>query len=360
MPETKPGISFDDRGVCNACQYHEAKSTVDWDARWAELEALAAAAKKQAKGGYNCAVAVSGGKDSTFIALTARDRLGLTPLCICVEPCYPTARGQRNLRNLSRLGFDIFSFQPNQRIMPTLLKRSFVEDGQPARAFEFMLYSVPVRVVMNYHLPLLLWGEDVGHDYGNVGAGTPGDAAAQKDQPALAGADAGHWLVDGVVGVRDLVSFQHPTVEEIAAAGVSSHYLGHYLPWDSRDTAAFAIEHGLEVRPDWEVWESGGYWPFEQLDDEIPVISHRLKYIKFGYGRATDQACRDIRHGYITREQGLRLARVYDGQINPDYIARYCRYIGISIQQFLNITDAHRGDAWHRTGDGWALGLDYD
>lgn len=338
MPGTKPGASFDERGVCNACIHSERKEQIDWGERMNELHMLAASVRGQKPEGYNCLIPVSGGKDSTFLAMTARDKLGLTPLCVFVEPCCITGRGDRNARNLSKLGFDIFRFNPNQKIMPSLLKRSFIEDGQPVRAFEFMLYSVPMRIAINYKIPLVIWGENSAFEYGNVGNVEAGD---QKNNPALAGKDAGHW-VGGGVEAKDLIAFQHPSAFELQQAGVRVIYLSDYIFWDSRKTAEFALKHGLEIRPPDELKGTGGYWDFEQLDDEGPIVSHLLKYIKFGYGRTTDQACRDIRNGHITREEGLSLVKEYDGQINPEYIRNYCDYIGITVREFWNIAEKFR------------------
>lgn len=352
MSDTKPGIVFDEKGVCNACQFEEEQDKVDWAEREAQLRQQVEFVKSVKPDGYNCLVAVSGGKDSTFICLTARD-LGLNVLGVCVEPCEPTPRGQRNLRNLSRLGFDILVFKPNQRIMPQLLLRSLVEDGQPVRAFEFMLYSVPIRTAIDKDIPFVLWGEGAQH-YGNVGTHKGGSAAVQKDCAALAGANASHWLGDGVAE-SDLISFQHPSEEEIEDAGVEAMYLSHYIRWDSRMTGAFAVMRGLEIRPDYEIWKSGGYWPFEQLDDEGPIVSHLLKHIKFGYGRATDQACRDIRMGYITREEGLQLAKMFDGLIAPEYLQRYCDYLRITTDEFWAIANKWRGDMWEAIDGEWRL-----
>lgn len=333
MPDTKPGYSSEE-GICNACQFAEYEKTVDWDERWRQLSSLVETTTKFS--GYNVVIPVSGGKDSTFLAMTARDRLGLNPLCVNVAPCEPTERGERNLRNLSRLGFDILRFLPNQKIMPKLVKRSFYEDGDPCTSHEFMLYSVPVRVAMQYKIPLIIWAENPTKIYGNPGST---DAAEQKSTGGLWGRDAKHWLCEGV-SEKDLISFQHPTSQEIKDAGVKAIYLGDYIQWDSRKVAEFAIEHGMEVRPDEELLGTGGYWNFEQLDDEFPVIGHYLKYQKFGYGRATDQACRDIRGGYITKEDGFGLARKYEGQLNIDYVDRFYKYIGITEREFYIVCES--------------------
>ena len=69
MPDTRPGITFDAEGVCSACRHYEARKNVDWDARFKEFEAYCNKYRgMNGPGGYDCAVAVSGGKDS--VALT--------------------------------------------------------------------------------------------------------------------------------------------------------------------------------------------------------------------------------------------------------------------------------------------------
>lgn len=319
MPTSKPGISFKD-GVCNACQ--NAEKEIDFDSRWDDLVKIAGKAKE--KEGYNILVPVSGGKDSTYLAMTARD-LGLRPLCVNVAPCEPTPLGERNLANLSKLGFDVFRFFPNGRIMPALVKRSFYEDGDPCTSHEFMLYSIPLKMAMKFNISLIMWAENSMVEYGNFDI-----------QCGLWGRNHTHWLGDEITE-EDLIPFYQPTEQEIDDSGIKALYLSDYVRWDSRKVAKAAIERGLEIRPEHELMGTGGYWDFEQLDDEGPVIGHYLKYQKFGYGRATDQACRDIRLGYITREHGLKLAEKYDGHLNPDYIDNFCKYIGIDKEEFHKV-----------------------
>lgn len=336
MPDTKPGITFKD-GICNACQNAEKNDKINWVLQKIRLNRLGADFARTDR--YVCVIPVSGGKDSTFLAMKARE-LGLKPLCINVAPCEPTPRGERNLRNLSKLGFDIFRFFPNQKIMPTLVKRSFVEDGDPCTSHEFMLYSVPVRMAIQFKVPLIFWAEDPQFEYGN--AGDVKDASEQRNIAGLWGRPASHWACEGV-SESDLIPFEHPTAEQIRKAGLTAIYMSRYIRWDSHKIAEFAVGHGLEVRRPHELEGTGGYWNFEQLDDETPVIGHYLKFVKFRYGRATDQACRDIRLGYITREQGLDYALQYDGCLSGYYIDNFCKYIDITVKEFNRICETHRG-----------------
>ncbi len=114
QPDTRPGIIFDDEQICFACRYEESKATIDWNARHAELVAFAEEAKEEAKKRgniYDCIIGVSGGKDSTFQAVYAKEKLGLNPLLINCMPDEITEVGRKNIDNLNNLGFDIISIR---------------------------------------------------------------------------------------------------------------------------------------------------------------------------------------------------------------------------------------------------------
>lgn len=40
MPDTRPGITFDEEGVCSACQAYEKRSLIDWNKRWKDFEEI--------------------------------------------------------------------------------------------------------------------------------------------------------------------------------------------------------------------------------------------------------------------------------------------------------------------------------
>ena len=89
QPDTRPGILFDDDQVCFACRYEERKQEINWEARERELRNIAEWAKSERKKrgiSYDCVVGVSGGKDSTFQAVYAKERLGLHPLLVNCSP----------------------------------------------------------------------------------------------------------------------------------------------------------------------------------------------------------------------------------------------------------------------------------
>ena len=81
MPDTKPNLSFDEEGICNACRNYEKRDAVDWNKRKEELMSILD--KYRSKDGLNwdCIIPVSGGKDSTYQVVTMLE-LGMNPLCV--------------------------------------------------------------------------------------------------------------------------------------------------------------------------------------------------------------------------------------------------------------------------------------
>ena len=80
---TRPGIKFNANGVCAPCTYFNTLKNISWAERTRQLKKHVNWTKKyRSDTGYDCIISVSGGKDSTRLAMYARDKLGLTPLLV--------------------------------------------------------------------------------------------------------------------------------------------------------------------------------------------------------------------------------------------------------------------------------------
>ena len=80
MPDTKPGVYLDDRGLCNACRSQEIKATIDWEDRLSQLKKIVDGIKKESHPFYDCIVPVSGGKDSWTQAIMLSEKFKPSPL----------------------------------------------------------------------------------------------------------------------------------------------------------------------------------------------------------------------------------------------------------------------------------------
>ncbi|MBU1895906.1 N-acetyl sugar amidotransferase [Patescibacteria group bacterium] len=353
-PETKPAIRFDENGVCNFCRYFESLDRVDWEDRKRQFIEIATQAKNKGAQ-YDCVVGVSGGKDSTYMALYARDVLGLKVLLANMMPECITENGQHNINNLQEMGFDCFMFRPNPKVSRTLAKMAFYKWGNPVKPSEYALYATPVRAAIMYKVPLVIFDIDTTNIDDESKWQTDGDASRINESNTLGfTGDADHLICEGVTK-EDLVPYQYPTQEEIRQAEVKMVYHAHFERWSAHHHAMFSIARGLHVRDD-NPEDLGRRTNYHALDADIGIMNQMLKHIKFGYGFATDDACAGIWDGTITREEGAKWVREYDGKCAVRYIQEFCDYIGITLDEFWNVTETFRGPMWQKNKIGeWKL-----
>ncbi len=151
---------------------------IDWVNRQQELRKVAEWAKTTSKNNYDCAIGVSGGKDSTFQALYVRDVLRLRALLVNSEPEGITDIGWHNIENLKQLGFDVISIRPNPQVMKRLIRRDFYKHLNPVKITEYSLWDSTYIMTQKFHIPLIIQGENPGLTLGvsKSGVGTDGDA----------------------------------------------------------------------------------------------------------------------------------------------------------------------------------------
>ena len=91
------------------------------------------------------------------------------------------------------------------------------------------------------------------------------------------------------------------------------------------------------------------------LDDRYENGAHDLlKFIKFGYGRGSDHASKDIRTGYMTREEGIEKVRQNDHVVSDD-LDYWLKYVEMSEEEFWKIADTFRDPRvwWIKNGEWW-------
>jgi N-acetyl sugar amidotransferase len=355
QPDTRPGIYFDDQNVCGACLWEEEKKEIDWKSREKELEGIAEWAKNTAKGNYDCAIGISGGKDSTKQALTARDRLGLRCLLVNCEPEGITEIGRHNIENLKKLGFDVISLRPNPKVMRLLIKRDFYKYLNPVKITEFPLYASAYIIADKFDIPLIIQGENPGLTLGTSlsGVGTDSNAMKAAELQTLSSGWKEYVEVEGVEE-KDLYLF-HYDRKKLEEKGCKAIWLNYFLKeWSNHNNAIFSKEHGLRWRPENFDRESvGTFLPYFQLDGDLTQVNQLLKDIKFGFGQCMDHACYDLREGRITRDEAIELVKKYDGKCSPKYITLFCNYLEISEEEFWNTAEKFRGNMWKKENNIW-------
>jgi len=353
QPNTRPGIYFNEEGVCGACLWGKEKNKIDWDLRCKELQDIALWAKKNSKGDYDCTIGVSGGKDSTKQAITARDKLDLNCLLVNCEPENITDIGRKNIENLKNLGFDVVTIRPNPNVMKRLIRYDFFEHLNPIKATEFALYSSTYIIAEKFKIPLIIQGETQVLTLGTrlISAGQVQDALnVDQNMRTLSQGWQEYLNVDGIKK-RDLFLFRY-NKENLKDLGIKGIWLQYYLKeWSYRGNAEFSKKYGLTVRENFNPKDIGTYVDFSALDSDLNHVNQMLKYIKFGFGFCMDHACYDIRDGHITRNEAMNLVKNYDGKCSEEYIKKFCDYVEITIDKFWDTANSFRGPMWSKNED---------
>lgn len=370
QPDTRPGIIFDDEQICFACRYEESKKTIDWNQRHAELQAFADEAKAEAKKRgnlYDCIIGVSGGKDSTFQAVYAKERLGLNPLLINCAPDEITEIGRKNIDNLNNLGFDIISIRPNPIVAKKLARKSFFERGNLVAASEYCLWASSYIMAVKFNIPLIIQGENAALTLGAAKNQEPtGNAFSVMQLETIRGASVNSFIdLSNNITEKDLFLYKIPTVEEMQEKGIKAIFLQYYVPeWSQVTNADFAIARGLTGRTD-DLHKLGRYRRYTALDSDLQIPNQMIKYLKFGFGYATDEICYDIREGRFSREDGKWYVNEYDGLCGEEYIEAACKYLSITKEEFWEVVDKYvNRDLFEKVDGKWkpkfTVGEDYE
>ena len=338
-------LAFDDDGVCSGCRVAAQKPRIDWEERGEELREIFEEYRSKDGSNYDCLIPVSGGKDSHYQTYIATQVYGLKPLLVTYHGNNYMEVGLRNLRNLrERFGCDHIFFSPS---VPTLIKINrlcFRMMGDMNWHAHCGIFTYPVQIAVKHKIPLILWGE---HGFMDLaGMYSLNDRIEMTAKFRLEHAQRGydwHDMIEETEGLteQDLLWAKYPTDEELADVGVRGVYLGNYVNWDANEQTELMVkEFGFEPNP--EPFERT-YRRMSNLDDMHENGGHDwLKYVKFGYGRGTDHACKDIRSGKMTREEGIEMVRRYDGVKPMKDLTRWFEYVGMTEEEFDATADTFR------------------
>lgn len=338
-PDTKPGLHFDENGVCFACKWHELKNTIDWNSRKKELEKILDKYKNKDGNSYDCIIPISGGKDSHYLAYVIIKEFGLKPLLVNFHPLDQTAIGRENLENLKSLGADCIEFTPNPLVYKKLAKFGLVELGDYQWPEHLGIFTIPYKIAAQYKIPLLIWAETP-NEYG-VGDNYDGMYINdRKFQEKFQGFFLDKIKPEDMVKYnfekRDLLPYFFPSQKETDDIGITGIFLGSYLKWDIFKQMDIVKSVGFKED---KITKEGTYDSWENLDVKYTVFHDYFKFLKFGFGRTTDHVSIEIRYGRMTRDEGLKRIKEFEGKIPTQYLDEFLTESELTKEEFLDICE---------------------
>lgn len=352
-PENHPlGITFDE-GVCSGCIIHREKDEIIWEKRLIILQKIADDYKSKSRTIHDCIVPISGARDAHFILHTVKNVLGLNPLLVNYNIHYNTQLGIRNLAYLrTLLGADFMQMT----VSPDRVKKITLQTIKDLGSIYWHILAgqtvFPVQVATKYKIPLIIWGAHQGID--QVGMFSHLDEVEmtrkyRKDHD-LMGIEAEDLLMmDNDLEESDLHQYFYPHDAALAAIGVRGIYLNNYIRWDSRK------QHEKMI----ELYNYHADLQQRTFDNYNDVDSHHysgihdyIKLLKYGYGKVTDHASREIRLRAMTRDEGISLVKRYE-EIKPNDTKIFTKWIGLEDNIFWRMIKKHRNpDLWIKNKQG--------
>ncbi|CEK10226.1 N-acetyl sugar amidotransferase [Legionella hackeliae] len=346
---TRPRIEFDAEGRCNACVWAEEKKTLDWKSRQLELISLLEMHRSKT-GGFDCIVPVSGGKDGSYVSYKLKYEYDMHPLAVTVAPPLTYDIGDKNLKNYINSGFDHIHINPNYKVMKALNKKGFLEQGRPLYGWTTAIFTSVIRIANNFGIPLIFYGEDGEVEYGG--------STESKNRSIFDIQYIKKIYLEGnyentlkqLFSESELYFWLFPQESEWSQKEIFMTHMSYFEPWDPYRNYLVAKEHcGLMEKTD---SNSGTYTNFAQNDNSLYDLHTYLMYLKFGFGRCTQDVGIDIRRGAMTREQGIQLAKIYDNAKPEIYVDDYLDYYEISREEFEATIDRFANKQLFEKSDG--------
>ena len=358
--KNKETIQFSSDNLCSACQHNFSKKKTDWSQREKDLFNLLEPYRSK-DGSYDVLVPSSGGKDSSFAAHILKYKYKMNPLAVTWAPNIFTHAGWNNFNNLSRIGgVDSFLYTPNGKLHSLLTRLAFQNLGHPFQPFVHGQKIIGPKLANKLNIKLIMYGENQA-EYGNPLE----DNVDPFMKPDFFSTDNPLEMILGGVKVKDLIEqegftlndfepYIPPSVSEIEKNNIRVTYLGYFEKWDPQECYYYAVEN-TGFKPSYER-SIGTYSRYTEIDDKIVPFHFYMTYIKFGIGRATYDACQEVRNGKITRDEAIYLVKKFDGEFPERYLQEFLNYLNISKKHFLEIVDSFRSPhLWKKHQGEWIL-----
>ncbi len=346
-PQITVNLNLDKEGVCSSCRTFEKFNVLTpefWARRRRKFEGILRDTLKENSSNYDCIIPVSGGKDSYYQAHMVCAEFKLKPLLVTYHGNNYLPEGDSN-RDRMRQVFDAdhLVFGPSVDVLKKLNRLCFRKMGDMNWHAHCGIMTYPIQVAVKEKIPLVIWGET---SWDISGMFEPDDyvefSARVRHEHDLRGFEWSDMLSDEKESLteKDLLWAKYPSDDEIIKVGVRGLYIGNFIKWDPNVHSKMVQEkYGWQgARQPFE----RTYRQFSNLDDRYENGAHDLlKFIKFGYGRCSDHASKDIRDGYMTREQGIEMVKRYDHVVSKD-LSYWLSYVGMSEDTFWRIADTFR------------------
>ncbi len=340
LPNTKPDLHFEG-DTCLACKYQKYhEEEIDWGERRKEFDELVSQMKRS-DDTYDCLIAVSGGKDSTYQVYLATQVAGLKPLLVAFEPSRPTDVGRHNLKVMTNaFNCDLIQLQKSSTYRK-LARAGFDLVGDHEWPNHVGIFCWPVRMALTMGISTIFYGEAGGY----IGLGRWEKIQSEKELTrehieqyvGMNGLRLSDILeTDDSIQKKDVLPYIYPSEEELKKLNITAYNLGHFFPWDTQENIKLIKKYGWRPAPERTEMDFGNW---ESIDCGFMPMHQYFKFIKYGYSRATDHASYELRHNRMSKKQAIEYIRTYDWPLPTRYFEEFLEFLDIDEEYFFKTVD---------------------
>ncbi len=354
------GICFDEDGICSGCRIHEEKDEIDWSEKSEELHNLFSKYSNRKDSFYDCVIPVSGNSDSFFVVDVVKNQYGLNPLLVTYNTQFNTKVGVRNLaRLITKLDCDHMMLTVSPDIAKKITKIAMHKLGDMYWHVLAGSQTFPVQVATKFQIPLVIWGANGWLD--QVGMFSHHDRVEMtkkvRKEHSLRSMDVDELFEgEGQLTWKDKQPFTYPSDKQLEKSRVRGIYLGNFIRWDAQQQSEKMIEkfgyESMSQSRTFNTYESIYCWNNAGIHDYV-------KFLKYGYGKATDHASRDIRLKRLSREDGIRLIEKFETELPDVSLRMFLDWIDMTQEEFYKIIDPFRDPLiWKKNKNGEYFKID--
>ena len=329
---TRPRIKFSEKGICNACSWSFQKKKVNWGKRKKMLSEIFK--KHKTSDVYDCVVPISGGKDGTSIAHKIVNNFNKKPLCVTIRPPLELEIGKKNLENFFKLGIDHIHVTPNLKTMREINKIGLLQYGQPYYGWLVSIHTAVIRVAKQNNISLIVYAEDGELEYGGSDSNKDFPIySANYQKKVYLSEKHGKVLKKSKIKKSDLFWFNYPN----DISNLKFIHWSFFEPWDPYKNYLYAKKHCNLI--DYDQSNEGTFTNFAQNDQALYALHCYFMFLKFGFGRALQDAGIEIRRGAMERNQAINLVKIYDHRFPFQFLDLYLEYYKMNKKSFFNLID---------------------
>jgi len=354
LSNQRPRTHFDKNGICNACKNQEYKNNISWENRKKQLKILLSKYRKK-NGEFDIIVPSSGGKDSAIVAYKLKYEWGMNPLTVTWAPNIYTKIGWINFQNLIKSGLPNILASADGIVHRKLTRDSLIEIGDPFQPFIYGQVNFPSQIALQYNISLIMDGENGEEEYGGS-INTSDDTFNLEEQKKywFSSFPLNKWLRNGYTK-KELTFYKSPDIKSMISNKIVRKFWSYYNYWDPQEHYYYA-NMKTEFRPNPEGRSEGTYSKYSSLDDKVDGFHYYFMLLKFGIGRTTSDACQEIRHGHLSRQEAIKLVEKYDTEFPKKHFKEFLDYCEISKKKFEDIANSWRNsNLWVKKKNVWKL-----